>query len=537
MTPSSKTTRQPIPQQAGPFGYHWRSIGRVLWEGKFKALVITIVLTIAAGLVVRSLPSVFKAECLLLVVGQKIPEKYVSPSDTSAPQERLATISHLILSDERLESIIEEFHLYDAERKSMPREDVVKLMREKDIELKPEAGLSDTHPDAIRISFENKDPQTAANVTNRLAHLIMAENSRSREKRAMDTSTFIDEQLGEARQTLDRLEAQVKQYKFGHSGELPEQESSLNGSMMRLQARLQGDQEAVNRADQARILVEGNLSQAESSLASLQQAETEAKDAAKRKAAATAAEATAQAAAVAAAKPKTRIETLQDELATLQLRYGPDHPEIRRRQVELADLKAADAKNPKPAAAVRPVAPPDLDATVTASLATAILGQKERMADLRAKRELAVKEVATADAERQDIGKEIESLQARIDRLPLREQEMASLTRDYEIAKANYKSLLDKKNSAEMAADMESSQRGEEYTLVEPARVPERPFKPKREMLYLGGAVLSLLIGFLVVLMVRLPRDKVLGEWELGPNVVILGRIPQIVIPKGEKAA
>jgi uncharacterized protein involved in exopolysaccharide biosynthesis len=307
--------------------------------------------------------------------------------------------------------------------------------------------------------------------------------------------------------------------------------------MMRLQARLQGDQEAVNRADQARILVEGNLSQAESSLAALQQAETEAKDVAKRKAAAAAAEAIAQAAAASAAKPKTRIEVLQEELASLQLRYGPDHPEIRRRQAELAELKAADAKNPKVTPVPRPIAAPDLDATVTANLATAILGQKERLADLRAKRELAVKEVSTSDAERQDIGKEIESLQARIDRLPLREQEMASLTRDYEIAKANYKSLLDKKNSAEMAADMENSQRGEEYTLVEPAHVPERPFKPKRELLYLGGAVLSLLIGLLAVLMVRLPRDKILGEWELGPGVVILGRVPQIVIPKGETAA
>jgi len=307
---------------------------------------------------------------------------------------------------------------------------------------------------------------------------------------------------------------------------------------MRLQARLQGDQEAVNRAEQARILAEGNLSQAESSLTTLQQAELEAREAAKRKAAAVAADAAAAAAAAAAAKPKTRIEVLQDELASLQLRYGPGHPEIRRRQAELAELQAAEAKNPKSAApAPQPKAVQDTDTTAAASLATAILNQKERIADLRAKRELAAKEVATADAERQEIGKQIEMLQSRIDRIPLREQEMASLTRDYEIAKANYKSLLDKKNAAEMAADMETSQRGEEYTLVEPARIPERPAKPKRQLLYPAGTLMSLIIGILGVLVVRLPRDKVLGEWELGPGVVILGRVPQIVIPKGETGA
>jgi uncharacterized protein involved in exopolysaccharide biosynthesis len=463
----------------------------------------------------------------MLVLGQKIPEKYVSATDTTAPQDRLAAISHLILSNERLESIIAAFNLYPGDRGRVPEEDLIKRMREKDIELTLETGLSSTRPDAIRISYQNEDAKTAADVTNRLASLIINENTRSRTGRAEDTSQFLENQLRQARQTLDGLEGRVKQYKLTHNGELPEQEASLNGSLTRLQTRLQGNQDALTRAEQAKILLENNLSQAESSLATLERTELEAKDAAKRKAAAAAAD---HSAAAMAARPKTRAQVLQEELAVLRLRYGKNHPEIRTRVAELAELPLEKAED-DPAAKAQSAQ--DLEAAaLPAGLAAAIVTQKERVADLRTQRELAIKEAANANAERQRIGQELETYQSRIDKLPLREQEMAAVTRDYEMAKENYKSLLDKKNAAGMASQMESSQQGEEYTLIEPARVPERPFKPKRELLYLAGTLVGLVLSLAVILGLRLPKDKLVGEWELGPGVVVLGRVPQIVIPK-----
>ena len=526
MTTSNKTNRQTQPQ-TGPFGFHWRSIKRVLWDGRFGVLAIWLAVTILGVVVVRSLPSVFKAECLMLVLGQKIPEKYVSATDTTAPQDRLAAISHLILSNERLESIIAAFNLYPGDRGRVPEEDLIKRMREKDIELTLETGLSSTRPDAIRISYQNEDAKTAADVTNRLASLIINENTRSRTGRAEDTSQFLENQLRQARQTLDGLEGRVKQYKLTHNGELPEQEASLNGSLTRLQTRLQGNQDALTRAEQAKILLENNLSQAESSLATLERTELEAKDAAKRKAAAAAAD---HSAAAMAARPKTRAQVLQEELAVLRLRYGKNHPEIRTRVAELAELPLEKAED-DPAAKAQSAQ--DLEAAaLPAGLAAAIVTQKERVADLRTQRELAIKEAANANAERQRIGQELETYQSRIDKLPLREQEMAAVTRDYEMAKENYKSLLDKKNAAGMASQMESSQQGEEYTLIEPARVPERPFKPKRELLYLAGTLVGLVLSLAVILGLRLPKDKLVGEWELGPGVVVLGRVPQIVIPK-----
>src|ERR1035438_9617515 len=118
--------------------------------------------------------------------------------------------------------------------------------------------------------------------------------------------------------------------------------------------------------------------------------------------------------------------------------------------------------------------------------------------------------------------------EGKLSRLPVREQEMAMVTRDYEISKANYKSLLDKKLSAEMSTDMERRQKSERFTVIDPARVPEKPFKPNRPLFWSFGVAAGLLIGIALGGALELRHNVFLGEWELPAGVVVLGRLPYI---------
>jgi polysaccharide biosynthesis transport protein len=112
----------------------------------------------------------------------------------------------------------------------------------------------------------------------------------------------------------------------------------------------------------------------------------------------------------------------------------------------------------------------------------------------------------------------------------VREQEMSQITRDYEISKSNYKVLLDKKLAAEMALDMERRQKSERFTILDPARVPEKPVKPKRPLLYAGGAAASLVIAFLLGFAREARQNVILGEWELPPDCLVIARVPRIDI-------
>ena len=132
--------------------------------------------------------------------------------------------------------------------------------------------------------------------------------------------------------------------------------------------------------------------------------------------------------------------------------------------------------------------------------------------------------------DQQRILKDINTYQARVEHLPVREQELAQITRDYEISKENYRSLLDKKIAAGMALDMERRQKSERFTVIDPARVPEKPVRPKRTMLYGAGMAVSLILAMIVGFGAELRQNVVLGEWELPSDIPVLARLPHIQI-------
>jgi hypothetical protein len=116
-----------------------------------------------------------------------------------------------------------------------------------------------------------------------------------------------------------------------------------------------------------------------------------------------------------------------------------------------------------------------------------------------------------------------------LEALPVREQQMASLTRDYEMSKLNYKSLLDKQMSAEMATDMERRQHAERFTLLDPAIVSQVPFKPNRPLLGGLAVALALALGLGAGLGNELRKQCILGEWELPAGTPVIGRLPVII--------
>jgi hypothetical protein len=124
----------------------------------------------------------------------------------------------------------------------------------------------------------------------------------------------------------------------------------------------------------------------------------------------------------------------------------------------------------------------------------------------------------------------VKTYETKLASLPIHEQQMAAMTRDYEISKDNYRTLLNNQNAAEMAADMEANQQGERFEDLEPARVPEIPIKPKRALLIPAGCILGLLISLATAAARETRRGVLLGEWELPADVVVMGRVPWIEI-------
>ena len=98
-----------------------------------------------------------------------------------------------------------------------------------------------------------------------------------------------------------------------------------------------------------------------------------------------------------------------------------------------------------------------------------------------------------------DLKSKINDYQARLNQEPVREQQLADLTRGYDQSKATYDDLLKKKNESAMATSMELLQQGEHFRIIDPPSLPIKPSFPDRLKFCGIGLVVGLVLGAGVV--------------------------------------
>ncbi|HXB75643.1 MAG TPA: Wzz/FepE/Etk N-terminal domain-containing protein [Candidatus Acidoferrales bacterium] len=504
------------------------SIARMLWKRKTLIVALWLLLSAVTGFVVWRLPSVYSSEAVILVDSQKIPDKYVTSTVSTDLQDRLATLNQQILSATRLKKVIDDLDLYHDERQTHVEEEIIEMMR-KDIAVKVERGWIANRPGAFRIVYQGQNPGVVAQVANRIAGFYIEENMKTREIQAAGTSDFIESQLQQAKKGLDDLEAAVSAYKLKHNGELPQQENSIAGNLARLQVELEASRDAMNRAQQTKVLLEGTLSAAETDLSAHQSAFRALISQGANDAGVENVLAPGQ-----MPRPKRESEALEERLDILRLQFTEDFPEVKQLEALVARIKQREdsaASSAHGSLAPAPLArAPKQTVAATANLPEPgeLVRTRERVELLHTQLALTANEIESRTREQERVIASIHSYQSRMETLPVREQEMAQLTRDYEISKSNYKSLLDKKISAEMATDMERRQKSERFTMLDSARIPEKPLKPNRPMLAGGGTGAALLLSLAIAFVLEKRKGLFLGEWELPPQTVVLGRLPEI---------
>jgi len=145
------------------------------------------------------------------------------------------------------------------------------------------------------------------------------------------------------------------------------------------------------------------------------------------------------------------------------------------------------------------------------------------------------KEMERLKNERSKIESQLAAYQSKVDAVPVREQQLIELTRNYEVSKQLYNSLLEKTYGAGMAADLEEKQKAEHFTILDLARTPAEPFKPKRLRLFGVAAVASLLASLGLVILKEALNSTVKTEKELKDlipdSVDLFAAIPSIEAP------
>ena len=466
-----------------------------------KWIVITIFLavTVVTAVIAQRLPNIYTSETVILVDPQKVPESYVKATVTGDVRNRLGTLSQQILSASRLQKIIESLNLYQQERKEMVREDVQAQMR-RDINVSMvTGGGAQGDLQAFKISYSSQDPRLAARVAGELASLFIDENLRARERQANDTTDFLQHTLEETRKELERQEAQLRDFRLKHLGEMPEHQVANLTVLGQLQASQQRESEALSRAEQQRSYLQTMVS------ASTPVVDVDSGDDADSPSKPTSAGSSPSRSQTATQRggASTGSTTLADDkarLASLLSRYTDKYPEVQKLRQQIQEREAKEkllAPAPVETASAPDIpVPPPPPAKKKQVFVPVNSSNPVIISQIKAVEE----EIAKHKEEQQRLNKLIGSYQAKLEAIPVREQQVAELVRDYEMNKAHYSQLLDKQLSAETASQLELRQKGETFKVLDPAQVPGRPSKPNRLLIDAAGSLAGLLLGILVVL-------------------------------------
>ena len=397
------------------------------------------------------LPKIYKAETSILVIPQNIPDSFVKSTVTMNPSEYLSVISQEITSRTNLEKVIKKISPDLLNR--MGIDQIIAQMRSNiAIDVQQNRSSRTASVSAFTISYQGNDPYLVAETTNLMAKLFIDENLSRREEQAKKTTAFLSNELKDLEATLAEQEKVISDYKQLHIGSLPEQRDANLRMLDQLMIQSTRIATELNEAENRRIVLQQQAMQADSIPSPSGQDQR----------------------VPASGSIQARINDTQRRIAELRTKYTDQHPDIVAAQAELKKLQA-----------------------LAAGLSTDTSGVSGSPFTSEIDKELLAinLNIRTLRGEESSIRAKIADYQARVERAPKLEQELFALSRDYENTKKAYDELLSKRLAAEQAEKLEMAQQGEQFKIIDQAKVPIKPFKPDPFKILLVGVMLALASG------------------------------------------
>jgi len=425
------------------------------------------VLSMATVLHCIKAPRVYKAQTLILVEPQRVPQEYITSTVTIELADRLRTIAQQINSRTRLEKIINQYDLYLDIRAFRTIADAVETFR-KNIEINVGRSERGSGSGSFEIAYMNVDPVKTRDVTNAITNLFIEDNLKLRQAQATGTTEFLNHELERMKEVLRQKEEQVREFKEKYMGILPEQMENNYRILAQLQQQLDSIDITLQQTENRKLLVQTQLSgletvQAGSRVTGRLQL------------------------GPAADQTPTSLEELRQQLQSLKSRYSDNHPDV----VRLKDTIAKFEKEQKTHTLDKDLESPDVTPPLSEAQGLMVTQREGLLSQL----ELIDNEIGTLAMRKKEIAGQIARYQQRIEEGPKIELLFVDLRRDYSQASENYQSLLQRKSQAQLAENLEKTQQAEQFSIIDPAKLPEKPFKPDSKKVLALGFMIALGCG------------------------------------------
>lgn len=470
-------------------------------------LLATLFLT---GLIAVLLPNTYKSTATILIQNQQIPSTLVPSTITSYAEQRIQSISQEVTSRSKLLNLADKYGLLPDKRHKLTTEEfaekIAKRIALKSInaEINPERGGQPIQMTiAFALSYEDESPKTSQAVTNEIASFFMEKNVESRTKHARGTTDFLREQLSLEKEHIDQVQSKLAEYRKSHLEELPEYASFNMQKVERLNTSISDINMQIRSLEEQRSILKGNmalldphsgsnrvmspsdrLQQAQLELAALQSRYSEAHPAVQAKKQEISLLESEGGVTSSSVESDAQLVELEGKLASLRSKYSEKHPSVQSALREIAKLKneagAAPLQSRRGTESSRNGSRPSNPAYI----------------GLNADLEKIAGSISSFKAEKGRLEAQMKEVYKKLHAMPEVAKGFQDLDTEYQLARNHFAEIQEKALAAKVSQGMEEEQLGESFQVIEPAFLPEKPFKPNRLAIMLIGIVLG--CGFAV---------------------------------------
>jgi polysaccharide chain length determinant protein (PEP-CTERM system associated) len=438
---------------------------RGMWRRRFLGLAVAWLVALAGVIVVFLIPDRYQATARLFVDTQSV-LKPLMAGLTVQPNvsQQVAALSRTLLSRPNLEKLVRMADL-DVGSRAGSQDALVDEVARK---IKLQGGGRDN---IYWISYQDRDP--------------------ARAKRAVESllSIFVESGLGKKRRDTQKaqqfLQAQIQDYE----AKLAAAERRLKDFRLR-NLQLLGGRDSVS----SMMELDTQIAQARTE----HRAAVEARDALKRQLEGEEPVFLSEPGAMPAAGSATvegvpeldrRIATLETDLDVMLRRFTERHPDVVHTQRIMADLKRErEARLEERRRELEQMTPAAAAVQRSADHNPVYQQLKVSLAD-------AESNVASLNARVRDLEARYNHIRSTARLRPELEEELGALNRDYQVHKANYEGLVQRRESAQLTGELDESAGVADFRVIDPPRASPQPVWPDRPMLLAGVVLLSIGAG------------------------------------------
>ena len=439
-----------------------------VWRFRWTALSVAWLIAILGWVVVHKLDHKYFSSARIYIDTNQVLEPLLQGLAIQPDvRQRVEMMSKTLLSRPNLERLIEETDLLQASNESGSNQQLIDGLLD-ELAIYDSSGSRSIYT----IGYVHSDPLIAKQVVQTLINIFVESNLGEERDDNTAAKKFLDERIANYETRLAAAEKRLSDFKRENAGSMPGESGGYYQRIEAAESQLRTASLALKEVQNRRDELKRQLDSEEPILLNPDPGYVP--------------------------PDVLRIQTLQNQLDGLLVRYTDRHPQVAQLRRAIDDLEKQremdvakrETANARPASAVPSI--------VNQQLRTMLAESEARAAELTVRKAY--------------YQEELDNLRATVDSIPLVEEKLVQLDRDYITVRSQHETLLERRETARLTEAVKKNSDDVKFRVVDPPYVDARPAVPNKKILNVGVFGASLAVGgglsFLLALLFPVFYDK-----------------------------